>query len=872
MRSFARWILPLLALAGCEVFAFADKDRIPGQGGTGGTGGSASVTGGGGSATGGTGNGGGGVATCLHDFDCPGVDAACHVRVCESGVCGWKDLAEGTPTPAQVAGDCKKRICDGKGGVKQVDDDADLLDDHNGCTLDACVSGTPQNVPYVASPCGIDKAGVCDGSGSCVACVTGAQCTGGKLCFDNRCVPPTCLDHQRDGDETATDCGGASCAPCGTGRPCLRDRDCTSGICSASTKLCQAPSCADGKRNGDEADVDCGGSCPKRCEAGKHCAVGDDCVGGTCSGALCLPSCHDGVKNGAETGLDCGGYACGPCHDGQGCEVGGDCLSGVCQDQRCVPAECVDGQKNGAESDVDCGGPCAPCAPGKGCAKGADCTSQVCAGTICAKATCSDHVRNASETGVDCGGPSCGKCADGQGCAAATDCTSNVCSAGACVEPSCSDGVKDQNETDTDCGGGCAGCGAGMACSADGDCASLLCNAGFCKASACDDKLQNGDETDVDCGGSACPPCPIGKGCGIPADCETIACDGTLCVPPTCSDHVRNGNETGVDCGGPDCSACPGGQGCLGDGDCASGKCNAGVCAASCTDHLQDGDETAVDCGGSCPGCDPGLPCNVDGDCSSKICHLGFCLPPSCTDMVKNGKESDVDCGGPDCPQCVAGAICNANSDCETNGCINNLCEEVLLVSEVRTNGPDGDKFGDDFVELYNPGNATIHFDASWQLWHKSAQSACQGKVLRYQGKGQLIPPHHHFLLVGLSYSGPPGDDLFMNVDPTQSIADSASLWILHNNVRVEALCYYYDAITLSRLTGACMIPYECQGTPVNNFPHIGTTDPGSTIDQSIERRPGGAAGNGQSTGDNASDFHSLFPANPQNLSDPPTP
>lgn len=43
--------------------------------------------------------------------------------------------------------------------------------------------------------------------------------------------------------------------------------------------------CSDGKQNGDETGVDCGGSCPPCRE----------------------PSCYDGIKNGDETGVDCGG-------------------------------------------------------------------------------------------------------------------------------------------------------------------------------------------------------------------------------------------------------------------------------------------------------------------------------------------------------------------------------------------------------------------------------------------------------------------------------------------------------------------------------------------------------------------------------------
>src|SRR5579871_3669701 len=48
-----------------------------------------------------------------------------------------------------------------------------------------------------------------------------------------------------------------------------------------------APSCTDGLRDGDETDVDCGGSCPK-CALGRHCSIASDCASGHCIGGLCV--------------------------------------------------------------------------------------------------------------------------------------------------------------------------------------------------------------------------------------------------------------------------------------------------------------------------------------------------------------------------------------------------------------------------------------------------------------------------------------------------------------------------------------------------------------------------------------------------------
>jgi len=67
-----------------------------------------------------------------------------------------------------------------------------------------------------------------------------------------------CMNGVQDGDETDLDCGG-SCSPCAAEQDCLIDQDCASAICEAGS--CAAPSCSDGITNGDELETDCGGSC-----------------------------------------------------------------------------------------------------------------------------------------------------------------------------------------------------------------------------------------------------------------------------------------------------------------------------------------------------------------------------------------------------------------------------------------------------------------------------------------------------------------------------------------------------------------------------------------------------------------------------------
>ncbi len=47
------------------------------------------------------------------------------------------------------------------------------------------------------------------------------------------------------------------------------------------------------------------------------------------------PTCADGVKNQDETDADCGGERCPKCADTKVCNVASDCVSGVCTSNIC---------------------------------------------------------------------------------------------------------------------------------------------------------------------------------------------------------------------------------------------------------------------------------------------------------------------------------------------------------------------------------------------------------------------------------------------------------------------------------------------------------------------------------------------------------
>ena len=43
-----------------------------------------------------------------------------------------------------------------------------------------------------------------------------------------------CQDNTKDGDETDVDCGGSVCASCAAGQSCIKDTDCRSGGCTSN--------------------------------------------------------------------------------------------------------------------------------------------------------------------------------------------------------------------------------------------------------------------------------------------------------------------------------------------------------------------------------------------------------------------------------------------------------------------------------------------------------------------------------------------------------------------------------------------------------------------------------------------------------------
>ncbi|APR82401.1 Multiple EGF-like-domain protein 3 precursor [Minicystis rosea] len=652
----------------------------------------------GGMNTGGMGTGGG--TPCTDPTECPGVDDDCQARTCTAGQCGISYTDVDKPTPnGQTPSDCQILVCDGNGMAVNKLDTTDFLDDKNPCTIDVCLGTTPSNTASpMGTPCSVGAGTMCDGNGACVECLQNSDCVITGFCSkEHTCLSPTCGDSAQNGTETDVDCGG-SCSPCKTDAACLVAADCESSVCSGTPLKCQAPSCSDTVKNGTESDLDCGGSCTKKCDPGQACTADTDCIGGKCSGSVCLATCTDQIKNGGESDVDCGGGTCPKCVVNKDCTAGTDCASGVCTSNKCQAPTCSDGVKNGTETDADCGGSCpVKCTPGQKCASATDCATGVCSGNplTCQAPSCADLTKNGTETDVDCGGSCTTKCGLNKACGTGADCTSGVCTGNVCVAASCGDGVKstgegcdDHNKTNGD---GCSSLcfvEAGFTCSGSPSVCVTTCGDGV-KASTegCDDHNKtNGD------GCSATCTVETGFSCTgtVPSVCTSLCGDGIRVGTEGCDDHnTTNGDgcsstcavEAGFACTGspsvcaPVCGdgqkkgaeACDDGNMVSGDGCSASctvetGYTCTGVGAGSCTTTCGDGVRAASE------GCDDGNTANGDGCTSTCAVELGYTCTGagagSCTTTCGDGVKAASE--GCDDHNTAGGDGCSATCTIET--------------------------------------------------------------------------------------------------------------------------------------------------------------------------------------------------------------
>lgn len=220
-------------------------------------------------------NGSGACSQCVVSAQCPGVDSDCQVRACNNNTCQILFTAAGTPSGAQMVGDCRQNQCDGQGATVTVPDDTDVPPAGNSpCTRETCANGSPVSQPVATgTSCGAGL--VCNGTGQCVGCVTVADCPG----VDTECRVRTCQ---------LGSCGSLM-APLGIPTNAQIPGDCRQNQCDGSGGIISAIDSTDVPVDGNACTLDvCVGGVP----ANPIAPVGSACNqnGGTvCNNAgLCI--------------------------------------------------------------------------------------------------------------------------------------------------------------------------------------------------------------------------------------------------------------------------------------------------------------------------------------------------------------------------------------------------------------------------------------------------------------------------------------------------------------------------------------------------------------------------------------------------------
>jgi hypothetical protein len=249
----------------------------------------------------------------------------------------FDEFDHGLPSSSGTGGTTSSSGTGGEGGLfNECDVPADCSGQDSDCQTVTCGGHT----------CGFDNADlgttcddgggtVCDGLGHCVECIDNEGCSGAAVCQGGQCVGTACDDTVMNGDETDVDCGG-SCPGCDNGQDCLTAADCVSQFCNSDD------SCAACTGNDDCAEAVgtyCeGGLCLGQKVDGTACGVDSECVSGHCADGLCCDdacvgdcrACATAISGGTDgvcTFIPMGQDPESECQSGQLCQGDGTCGS-----------------------------------------------------------------------------------------------------------------------------------------------------------------------------------------------------------------------------------------------------------------------------------------------------------------------------------------------------------------------------------------------------------------------------------------------------------------------------------------------------------------------------------------------------------------
>ncbi|MBL8952844.1 MAG: hypothetical protein JNK82_18840 [Myxococcaceae bacterium] len=301
-----------------------------------------------------------------------------------------------------------------------------------------------------------------------------------------------------------------------------------------------------------------------------------------------MPTCTDGRQNGRESDVDCGGGECRRCELARACETPSDCESGACRQHVCASP------KPSCAGDAGCA---------VECLRNSDCTSGACVDGVCV-GPCGPPLSVCGAGCVDLrqDPQSCGTC--GRACAPNERCENAVCVLRCPLGTSpCGDGPSlrclDLGNDVRHCGGCMNECRLGERCVAGncrrecesfqvqcgGDCATTMTDVFNC--GGCAPPCDPGELCSMGTCQLACSPpalaCDAGPACVDPRfdpfNCGGcgIACPPVPNARPICAFGACRRSECNA--GFADCNGLPG-DGC--EAELAVDPLNCGLCGRSC--------------------------------------------------------------------------------------------------------------------------------------------------------------------------------------------------------------------------------------------------------------------------------------------------
>jgi hypothetical protein len=505
---------------------------------------------------------------------------ACAVTNAHGSCSGWRVCSEGGLSECSAALPATES-CNGiDDNCDGLPDSDDLCNDNNECTNESC-NGT-DGCLYEPT------------SGN--VCVDGDGCTYDDQCSEGVCTGITIVCDDND-PCTVDECSDGDCIyqPGNDGATCTDDDSCTSeeyclaGICTAGKIKPEClGACGDAKcvytESPDNCPVDCGACGDGICglnESGQN--------GGTCP-KDCLAACGNGVCEGGESAawclVDCGGCGDGFCGLNESSE---ECL-GDC------PFPCGDGNCSAGESPLNCPVDCTP----------------PCGNGLC---TFGENPYNCPQDCTQCGDWVCGTDETLSNCP--QDCSS-ACGNGIC------EGDENAEGCPFDCGpcgdGTCGFAECGQSCPSD---CLMICGDGECQAEL--------DETEESC----------------PIDCILdIDGDGTVNTEDNCPFYANpDQNNLDNDATGDFCDLDDDGDGELDATDCSPLNDAVSHLAAEICNGIDDDCDGLEDEGTICP----------DGE----SCYQGICTTTICAGLnnfegvvfvSKSGVDNGNESGGQDNP------------------------------------------------------------------------------------------------------------------------------------------------------------------------------------------------------------------------------